>query len=143
MRMNMKQYQGADRNARLLNANPHQVILMLMDGVLEKIAVAKGCLERNDIPGKSQAIDKAIGLISGLQGVLDTESAPEASKNFSAFYDVMTQGLIEASAGRDVEQLDHLIKLFLPLRDAWRDMPEAQKQEGLNLIQQKAASKSP
>ncbi|WP_115719229.1 flagellar export chaperone FliS [Gallaecimonas mangrovi] len=141
MRMNLRQYQGADKNARLMEANPHQIILMLMDGVLEKIAVAKGCIERKDIEGKSNAINRAIALISGLQGVLDTDSEPEVSQRFSDFYDVMTEGLVDASASRDTEKLEQLMQLFRPLRDAWRDMPDPQKQEGLDKLQHRDANR--
>lgn len=140
MRMNIKQYQGADKDARLMDASPHQIILMLMDGVLEKIAIAKGSIERGDIQGKSHAINRAIAIISGLQGVLDDKSEPDVSQRFSDFYDLMTQGLVEASASRDIAKLDELSQLFIPLRDAWRDMPEPHKQEGMDKIQARNSS---
>ncbi|WP_170164148.1 flagellar export chaperone FliS [Gallaecimonas pentaromativorans] len=136
--MNIKQYQGADKNARLLNADPHQVILMLMDGVLEKIAVAKGCVERQDIQGKSQAINSAVSLISGLQGVLDFDSEPEVSQNFASFYDVMIRKLLEVSASREPSAFDELHELFSPLRNAWRDMPQEHKDQGMEKLRQKA-----
>ncbi|WP_406666981.1 flagellar export chaperone FliS [Gallaecimonas sp. GXIMD1310] len=138
MRMNIKQYQGADKNARLLEADPHQIILMLMDGVLERMAIAKGCIERNDIQGKSNAINRTVSLISGLQGSLDFDAEPEVSQSFDNFYDLMTRRLIEASASRDVAIINELIDLFVPLRDAWRDMPEDKKAEGLEQLSRKS-----
>ncbi|WKE66721.1 flagellar export chaperone FliS [Gallaecimonas kandeliae] len=140
MRTNIRQYQGADMDARLLEADPHQVILMLMNGVLEKMAVAKGCIERNDIQGKSKAINSAVSLISGLQGVLDFDSEPEVSQVFSNFYDLMSRKLLEASASREIAAFDELTELFTPLRNAWRDMPQEHKQEGLEKLRQKASS---
>lgn len=138
MRMNIKQYQGADKNARLLEADPHQIILMLMDGVLERMAIAKGCIERDDIQGKSNAINRAVSLISGLQGSLDFDAEPQVSQSFDNFYDLMTRRLIEASASRDVVIINELIDLFVPLRDAWRDMPEDKKAEGMEQLSRKS-----
>lgn len=138
MRLNIKQYQGTARATQLLEADPHQIILALMDGAIEKMAIAKGCMERNDISGKSTAISRAVAIIGGLQGALDFQANAQVARNFNDFYEFVIGSLVEASATRNAEQLETLITLFTPLRDAWRDMPPAAKAEGIDALQRKS-----
>ena len=42
-------YQKVGLDSALANASPHQQVLMLLNGALERIATAKGAIERNDI----------------------------------------------------------------------------------------------
>ena len=46
-------------------ANPHRLVQMLMEGALDKVATAKGCIERKDFAGKSRQISWAMSIISG------------------------------------------------------------------------------
>ncbi|HHI75555.1 MAG TPA: flagellar protein FliS, partial [Gammaproteobacteria bacterium] len=34
-------------------ATPHRLVQMLMEGALDKMATAKGCMQREDLAGKS------------------------------------------------------------------------------------------
>jgi flagellar protein FliS len=53
--VNKKAIEGYGRGAvesEVDYASPHRIIQMLLDGALEKVATAKGCIERNDVVEK-------------------------------------------------------------------------------------------
>lgn len=49
----MKQYQQVSIEAQVSDANPHRLIQLLMQGGLERLAQARGAMEREQIPEKS------------------------------------------------------------------------------------------
>ena len=48
----MKQYQQVSIEAQVSDANPHRLIQLLMQGGLERLAQARGAMEREQIPEK-------------------------------------------------------------------------------------------
>ena len=63
----MKQYQSVNTNAQLVDATPHRLIQMLMEGGLTRLAQAKGAMERNDVALKGALIGKTIDIVGGLR----------------------------------------------------------------------------
>lgn len=137
MRKNLKAYNQVNIESSLLSANPHQIILMMYDGLLESIAKGKGAIERGDLEIKSKMLTKAVNILAALENSLDAKAEPEISKNFSALYGYCIDKLNEISVSMDTEGLDQVIEFLKPLRDAWKEMPETSKQEGIELLKQK------
>ena len=48
----LRQYQKVGAHAQTSEASPHRLVQMLMEGGLDRIAQAKGAIERKDIPGQ-------------------------------------------------------------------------------------------
>lgn len=134
MRSNLKAYQKINRESGLAAADPHAVILILFDGLLENMSIAKGAIERKDFALKSNALTKAINILRSLQDSLDFDSEPAISDNFNALYDYCIVQLTDASVLLDVKLIDHTTELLLPLRDAWRGISEQDKQEGFTKL---------
>ncbi len=61
----MKQYQSVNTQARVVDASPHRLIQMLMEGALERIAQARGALERQQTAQKGELIGKAVAIVGG------------------------------------------------------------------------------
>lgn len=137
MRSSLKSYQKVNRDSSLSAADPHTVILMLFDGILESISVAKGAVSRNDLLMKSKSINKAMSILRSLQDSLDRKTEPQISENFYALYNYCIDRLVDASTSLDVVVFDEVVNLLKPIRDAWKEMPEDGKQEGLVKIQQR------
>ena len=137
MRQNLKAYKQVDVNSSLLESNPHQIILMMFDGMLQGIAVAKGAIERKELELKSQSISKATSILRSLQDSLDHESEPKISDNFYQLYGYCIEQLTEASVSLDNTILDSVVDLLKPLSDAWQSMSTADKEEGLSLLKSK------
>ena len=124
----LRQYQQIDAQSAAAFASPHRLIQMLMEGALERIAVAKGCIQRNEIAAKGEQIGKAIDIIGGLREGLNPDVGGEIAANLDAVYDYMQRQLLEANLRSDLALLDEVADLLRPIKEAWDaigDNPEA------------------
>ena len=105
------------------DADPHKLILMLFDGALLSIATASAAIERNDIPGKGQAISKAIEIINdALKTSHDYEAGGELAERRGALYDYMTSRLIYANIHSSRPTLDEVGGLLRDIKGAWESI---------------------
>lgn len=115
----MRQYQQVGVKAQVTEADPHRLIQMLMQGGLDRIAQAKGAMEREAYAEKGVLIGKAINIIGGLRDVLDKEAGGELATNLERLYEYMTMRLFEASRHNDVNKLDEVAKLLGEIKSGW------------------------
>lgn len=142
MRKNLKTYQSVNIKSTLSAADPHQVITMMYNGLLESLAQAKGAIDRKDLASKSKLMTKSTSILQALQNSLDSDSQPEISKNFTELYGYCIDRINDANLSLDVAIIDEVIHFLTPLRDAWQQMPEESKQEGLELLKQKESDRA-
>lgn len=115
----LRQYQKIGSQAQTSEASPHRLVQMLMEGALDRIAQARGAMERKDIPKKGTLITKAIGVVGGLRDGLDTEKSADALGNLDSLYVYMMKRLVEANAKNDLKILDEVSGLLSTLKDGW------------------------
>ncbi len=142
MRKNLQTYRQVNVESGILSSDPHKIILMMFDGALMAIAEAKGAIERNNLENKSKSITKAINIFSALRESLDRESEPEISDNFDNLYSYCIDNLIDLSISLNIEGLDEITAFIRPVRDAWSQMPESAKQDGMTLLKNKEQSQT-
>ena len=70
----MKHYKQVSVHSNLMDASPHRLVQMLMEGVLEKVAEAKGNMINQYIAKKGKDIGTAISIIAGLQSSLNKDA---------------------------------------------------------------------
>ena len=121
------QYQSAD-NSSIAYADPHELILRLMNGAMERIAQARGAIERNETAQKGEFIGKAISIIGGLEGCLDHSQQGELSANLSDLYQYMIIALTEANMSDDIARLNEISDLLLTIKSAWEQIPDSAKE---------------
>ncbi|WP_036297164.1 flagellar export chaperone FliS [Methylobacter marinus] len=119
----MNQYKQVGTQINADSADPHQLIVMLFDGALERIAIAKGAIFRQDIAEKGQKIGRAIAIIDGLRASLDKDNGGEIAENLDDLYDYMQRRLLDANINSDVEILDEVTGLIKDVREAWVAIP--------------------
>jgi flagellar protein FliS len=115
----MKQYQRVSVQSEVLEASPHRLIQMLMDGGLERIAQARGAIQREKFAEKGELIGKAISIIGGLREPLDHEVGGELSQNLDSLYEYMIRRLLEANRGNDIAALDEVSRLLREVKSGW------------------------
>ncbi len=119
----VSEYQSAG-NSSIAYDNPHALILRLMNGAIERIAQARGAIQRNDVQRKGEYIAKAISIIGGLEGCLDHSQPGELSVNLSNLYQYMCLSLTQANIDGDIEKLNEVSALMTEIRSAWVQIPE-------------------
>jgi flagellar protein FliS len=101
-------------------ADPHQLVKLLYDALLQSLGAAKLAIEGNDIPAKGKAIGKAVRLIEeGLKAGLNQERGGQLASNLRALYDYCTLTLTEANFRNDLKKVEEVISLLQPLAQAW------------------------
>ena len=124
----LRQYQKVGAQAQVSEASPHRLVQMLMEGGLDRIAQAKGAMERKDIPGKGVLISKAIGIIGGLREGLDLESRAEEVGQLDNLYVYMMKRLAEANIKSDPRILDEVAGLLRTVKEGWDAIAEPSPQ---------------
>jgi flagellar protein FliS len=124
----MNKYGQVSIQADATYASPHRLIQMLLDGALEKIAIAKGHMVRGEIQPKGQLIGWAISIISGLRASLDMNAGGDIAHNLNDLYDYMGRRLLHANLKNDVAALDEVIALLREVKSAWDAIPEEVQQ---------------
>lgn len=133
-------YKKGSLKQDLTTADPHKITLMLMQGALEKIAYAKGAMERKEFESKAQYISKAIAIIISLRDTLDMDVGGELAQNLFSLYDYMVNRLNDGNIQNNEKILDEVIQLMLPIKNAWMQIPESAKQEAYEMKKQKSVA---
>ncbi|RRV18395.1 flagellar export chaperone FliS [Stutzerimonas nitrititolerans] len=115
----MKQYQSVNTNAQLVDATPHRLIQMLMEGGLTRLAQAKGAMERNDVALKGTLIGKTIDIVGGLRQGLNLDAGGEVAANLDSLYIYMATRLVEANRKNDPTILDEVAGLLREIKSGW------------------------
>ncbi len=115
----IQQYTRSIREADVAAASPHRLIQMLLEGALEKIAIAKGHMERREIAQKGKAISWAIDILEGLRMSLDQNAGGELAQNLDSLYDYMGITLLEANKENSLEKLNEVSRLLGSIKSAW------------------------
>ena len=130
-------YRKGNLKQDIANADPHKLTLMLMQGALDRIAYAKGAMERREYELKSQYISRVTAILINLRDTLDLKTGGETAENLFALYDYMIERLNLAHVKNDLKMLDEVTNLLAPIRDAWVQIPEEAKQEAFEAPRQK------
>jgi flagellar protein FliS len=130
----LKHYAAVQVQSSVLDASPHRLTVLLFDGAIERIARAKGHLQRGELAPKGELIGAVIAIVGELAGSLDRKAAPQLVDRLAALYDYILRRLGEANAGNRIEPLDEASRLLGTLAEAWQaidpDQPTAQAANG-------------
>ena len=113
-------YQRTAIEARAVDADPHQLVVMLFDGLFESIAQARGAIRSGDSLAKGRAITRAVGIVDeGLRGALDLQQGGPLASDLHDLYAYVAMRLTRANLSSDEGALDECATLMQPLAEAW------------------------
>lgn len=116
-------YQKVGLESGVMNASPHQLIMMLFDGAQSALIRARILMSQGESSGKGAALSKAINIINnGLSAGLDMEKGGELAQNLSALYDYMSRRLLHANLHNDEQAITEVLALLENIADAWRQI---------------------
>ena len=99
--------------------DPHRLILMLMDGAIERLTTAQGCLERGEIVQKTKLLHSCITIVAELRGSLNMKDGGDVAGNLNKLYGYMIRRLLLANAANDPRYLSEVRQLLNDIRGAW------------------------
>ncbi|MBU2925305.1 flagellar export chaperone FliS [Colwellia sp. 4_MG-2023] len=104
-------------------ATPYQLVAMLFQKLLDNIATAKGAIAQKDYAKKGAQISNAIAILGVLEGSLDHSQGGDISENLSALYTFSSEKLFEASTNNDIELLNEIALIIIPIKSGWDSIP--------------------
>ena len=117
-------YRSTSAHAGVEGADPHRLIVMLMDGALERIAAARGLMNHGSGGAeKAQLLHRAVAIIDELRNSLNFKAGGELSHNLDALYEYMCMRLMQANSANKPESLDEVSRLLNEIRSAWLQLP--------------------
>jgi flagellar protein FliS len=113
-------YASVNLESRANASGGVELVILLIEGVLDRIKLAKQAIAQRDIQQKIKHINKALDIISeGLRAHLDVSAGGEIAQNLDDLYAYCQVRLLHANSKNDVAALDEIGSLFSPLLNAW------------------------
>ncbi|MBL0385532.1 flagellar export chaperone FliS [Tumebacillus sp. ITR2] len=117
MSMNAATYQKSYNNAQVMTAPPGELTLMLYNGAIKFLKIAKTAMEAKKIADTNHNIQRAQDIISELMCTLNMDV--EISKNLMALYEFMNNHLLQANIQKDPNLVQEVLDLVEDLRNTW------------------------
>jgi flagellar secretion chaperone FliS len=120
-------YARTYRANAVLTASPGQLVLMLYDGALKAMNLARDAFDKPvDDPRRIESINtqllKAQAILGELQSGLNMEAGGEFARTMHRLYDYHNRRLFEANLKKQVAPVIEVERLVRELRDAWAQM---------------------
>ena len=112
-------YQSVSVHGGIANADPHGLVLMLMDAAVERMTTARGCMDRGEIVRKAKLLHSCISIIAELRGCLDMARGGAIAQNLSDLYEYMIRQLLRANVENNPAFVAEVLSLLAEIRSAW------------------------
>ena len=126
---NLRAYQKTTVNAEISVADPYYVTKLLYQGLFERLAQAKGAIERGDLALKAKKLSTATAILENLRSTLDFSQRKSIAQGLYDIYSYMIDQVAEASLNLMTQPIDNAIRALMPIKKAWDSIPVTAQQE--------------
>jgi flagellar protein FliS len=107
-------------------ADPHTLVGLLFDALLQSISQAGGAIARGDTEVKGKAIGKAVRIIEeGLKAGLNARDGGDIAQNLRQLYDYSVVRLTQANLNNDALAINEVARLIEPVAQSWSQIKGA------------------
>ncbi|MFT6193514.1 MAG: flagellar protein FliS [Cognaticolwellia sp.] len=124
----LKKYQQVNKSTAQ-QASPYQLVAMLFQKLLDNIATAKGAITQKNYAKKGTELSNAIAIIGVLEASLDFKQGGEISANLASIYLYCSEQLLAASVSNDIDKLNEIAQILIPIKSGWDNIPPDTQQE--------------
>ncbi|MCA1055313.1 flagellar export chaperone FliS [Rossellomorea aquimaris] len=117
----------AYQNNSVNTASPGELTLMLYNGSLKFLNIAKKAIEDKNIELKNTNIQKVQAIVNELMVTLNMDL--EVSKNMMSLYDYLNRRLAEANVKNDLSILEEIEEFLTDFRDTWKQVVQVNRQK--------------
>jgi flagellar protein FliS len=122
-----RDYARVYRENAILTASPGRLVLMLFDGALRSMALARAAFTRPPSDFKRIAVInrellKAQAIIAELRGTLNHDVGGDFATTMDRLYAYYHRRLVEANLRKQPEPVIEVEQLLTVVRDAWMEM---------------------
>jgi flagellar protein FliS len=99
-------------------ADPHQLIMMLLDGVLSRFVQARACSVRAQRHECNRHLERAVAIVGELRASLDLSRGPLA-RNLDDLYKFVNRQLLLCKLTSEVKPIESSASILQEIRFAW------------------------
>ena len=107
------------QQAAATTAGPGQLVLMLYDGALVRLEVAREAIGEGRKAAAHEALIRVQAIVDELAMSLDMNRGGEVARNLAELYDYCSRQLIDANIHKDAGLVADVEAVVRELRDAW------------------------
>lgn len=115
----LNSYRTIGAHSQVAVADPYKLVQLLLANVIERLAAARGHMERREIARKGEQISKALSVIGALDSSLNMEQGGAIAENLHRLYEYMSLRLVKANLEDDLSGLDEVSALVRNIKDGW------------------------
>ena len=119
-------YQSYKQNS-VNTASPGELTLMLYNGCLKFITLAKKAINEGNVEAKNTNLIKAQNIIHEFMVTLNMDV--KVSKELMVMYDYLHRRLVEANVKSDLAILEEVEGFVTELRDTWKEAIQLNRQQ--------------
>lgn len=123
--MAINQPHQAYKQNSINTASPGELTLLLYNGCLKFIKLARKAMEEGNIEQRNENLIKSQNIVQELMVTLNKDV--QLSHNLMQMYDYILRRLIEANTKNDVAILDEVEGFVTEFRDAWKEVIQLSK----------------
>ena len=120
---------AAQLDVSILTAEPIELVRILYRTALGSVSAARAHLAAGEIQERSQAINKAVGILHELAVSLNPEVGPALARTLAELYDYMQRRLLQANCEQSDAPLAEVMGLLETMTDAWCEAEPNGEQE--------------
>jgi flagellar protein FliS len=110
------------RQTQVQSSTPMELVVMLYDGALTSLRIARQAIEQRDIRARRDALTRAMKIVSELQSTLNMDEGGQVASSLDELYAFVNARMLQAASQNAVAPLDEAIRVFEPLRDAFAEV---------------------
>jgi flagellar secretion chaperone FliS len=109
-------------NTDVTTANRLRLLVMLYDGAIRFVDIAKARIETGNVAEKGLYIGKALSIVGEFKNTLDFNVAGDLPKQLERLYVFVEDRLIQANVKNDPSKLDDARRILETLRSGWVEL---------------------
>ncbi len=117
---NNKDKQDAYFVQKVMNAKPEELTMMLYEGIIKFIKLAKSNLAKNNFEQVHENSIKAQNIVSELYSTLDKSF--EFADDWCLLYEYLNDELVKGNLTKDEERFDNALEIAEELAYTWREV---------------------
>ncbi len=120
----LKKYQAVRAVSSVAAADPHRLVQLMLENVLQRVAAARGHMARREVARKGEQVSKAIGVVGALNASLNLEAGGEVASNLRLLYDHCCARLALANSRNDDGIFEEVAKIIGSIKEGWDGIGE-------------------
>jgi flagellar protein FliS len=122
-------YRSVSAHGAVADADPHALVLTVIDAALTRLGAARACIERKETRRMASLLHSSVILIAELRGSLDLQKGGNLAQNLSDLYEYMTRRIMLANLNSDPAPVAEVVGLLSEIRSAWMAIGPQVKQQ--------------